>query len=146
MKIWPETVNIELICSGGSRIFPRGGANSQKCYYFSIFCRKLHENERIWTPRGGARVPGAPPWIRQCPSIWPCGNVLVRSFAIHLASMKSQHHQTRKSPHLTNKFNAYRPGANYIGRKCPSNVSRPDSKFKGKLSNWKARFRFTGQT
>ena len=45
---------------------PGGGANSQKCYYFSIFCRKLHENERIWTPRGGARVPGAPPWIRQC--------------------------------------------------------------------------------
>ena len=45
---------------------PGGGANSQKCYYFSIFCQKLHENERIWTPRGGARVPGAPPWIRQC--------------------------------------------------------------------------------
>ena len=43
-----------------------GGANSQNCYYFSHFCRKLHENERIWTPRGGARVPGAPPWIRQC--------------------------------------------------------------------------------
>ena len=38
---------------------PGGGANSQKCYYFSIFCRKLYENERIWTP-GGARVPGAP--------------------------------------------------------------------------------------
>ena len=47
-------------CSGGSRIFPRGGANSQKCYYFSIFCRKLHENERIWTPRGG-RASLAPP-------------------------------------------------------------------------------------
>ena len=46
--------------SGGSRIFPRGGANSQKYYYFSIFCRKLHENERIWTPRGGAR-PWCPP-------------------------------------------------------------------------------------
>ena len=46
--------------SGGSRIFPRGGANSQKCYYFSIFCRKLHENERIWTPRGG-RASLAPP-------------------------------------------------------------------------------------
>ena len=44
--------------------FPRGGANSQKCYYFSIFCQKLHENERIWTPRG-ARIPGAPPWIHQ---------------------------------------------------------------------------------
>ena len=44
--------------------FPQGGgANSQKCYYFSIFCRKLHENERIWTPGGG--VPGTPPWIRQ---------------------------------------------------------------------------------
>ena len=30
-----------------------GGANSQNCYYFSHFCRKLHENERIWTPGGG---------------------------------------------------------------------------------------------
>ena len=41
--------------------FSQGGsANSQKCYYFSIFCRKLHENERIWTPRGGAR-PWHPP-------------------------------------------------------------------------------------
>ena len=39
---------------------PGGGANSQKCYYFSIFCRKLHENERIWTPRGG-RASLAPP-------------------------------------------------------------------------------------
>ena len=39
---------------------PGGGANSQKCYYFSIFSRKLHENERIWTPRGGAR-PWRPP-------------------------------------------------------------------------------------
>ena len=38
--------------------FPRGGANSQKCYYFSIFCRKLHENEQIWIPRGGAH-----PWL-----------------------------------------------------------------------------------
>ena len=40
--------------------FPRGGANSQNCYYFSHFCRKLHENERIWTPGGGAR-PWRPP-------------------------------------------------------------------------------------
>ena len=48
-----------LLISGGSRIFPGGGANSQKCYYFSIFCRKLHENERIWTPGGGASL--APP-------------------------------------------------------------------------------------
>ena len=41
--------------------FSRGRcANSEKCYYFSIFfCRKLHENERIWTP-GKRGVPGAP--------------------------------------------------------------------------------------
>ena len=45
---------------------PGGGANSQKYYYFSIFCRKLHENERIWTPRGGGARPWRPPWIRQC--------------------------------------------------------------------------------
>ena len=36
---------------------PGGCANSQNCYYFSNFCRKLHENERIWTLGG---VPGAP--------------------------------------------------------------------------------------
>ena len=39
---------------------PGEGANSQKCYYFSIFCQKLHENERIWTP-GGGRASLAPP-------------------------------------------------------------------------------------
>ena len=55
-----RTVNGWSQFSGGSRIFPRGCANSQKYYYFSIFCRKLHENERIWTPRGG-RASLAPP-------------------------------------------------------------------------------------
>ena len=39
---------------------PGGCANSQNCYYFSKFCQKLHENERIWTPRGG-RASLAPP-------------------------------------------------------------------------------------
>ena len=38
---------------------PGGCANFQNCYYFSNFCRKLHENERIWTPGGGG---GARPW------------------------------------------------------------------------------------
>ena len=38
---------------------PGGCANSQNCYYFSNFCQKLHENERIWTP-GGVHVLGAP--------------------------------------------------------------------------------------
>ena len=35
------------------------GANSQSGCANLFFCRKLHENERIWTPRG-ARVPSAP--------------------------------------------------------------------------------------
>ena len=46
-KIW-------LVFSGGSRIFLGGGRAptpkvSVLTYYFG---RKLHENERIWTPRG----------------------------------------------------------------------------------------------
>ena len=48
--------------SGGSRIFLRGCANSQKCYYFAFFaknCMKMKEFD--W---GGAR-PWRPPWIRQ---------------------------------------------------------------------------------
>ena len=55
----------EGINSGGSRIFPRGWDNSQKCYYLSNFCLKLHENERNWTRRGwgggGVHVSLAPP-------------------------------------------------------------------------------------
>ena len=50
--------------------FPEGGcANSQKDYYFSFFfaenCMKMKE----FGPRGGARIPGAPPWVRQGPLV-----------------------------------------------------------------------------
>ena len=58
----PSNVDAERVHSAVADpgFSPGGGANSQKCYYFSIFCRKLHENERIWTPRGG-RASLAPP-------------------------------------------------------------------------------------
>ena len=36
-----------------------GGDNSQVDVILQILCRKLHENERIWTPRGRAFL--APP-------------------------------------------------------------------------------------
>ena len=47
-----------LLSSGGSRIFLRGGGLptprvSVLTYFLQSFYRKLHENERIWTPRGG---------------------------------------------------------------------------------------------
>ena len=56
---FPHSCRIKVIFSGGSRIFPGGGgAPTPKVgvltYFFS---RKLHENERIWTPRGSTR-----PW------------------------------------------------------------------------------------
>ena len=39
----------------------RGGALAPKsAIIFNFFCRKLHENERIWTP-GGGRVSLVPP-------------------------------------------------------------------------------------
>ena len=41
--------------SGGSRIFPGGGAPAPKsAIIFQFICQKLHENERIWTL--GARI------------------------------------------------------------------------------------------
>ena len=56
---------ITTITSGGSRIFPGGGAPTPKiAIIFHIFaenCMKMKE----FGPPGGARVPGAPPWIRQ---------------------------------------------------------------------------------
>ena len=39
--------------------FPEGGTKSQTSVILQFFCQKLHENERIWCPRG-ARVAGAP--------------------------------------------------------------------------------------
>ena len=74
-----EKLNVRHVClyiymcnevSGGSRIFPSRVRQFPNWDYFAIFCRKLHENERIWTPRG-ARVSGAPldppmevPWLK----------------------------------------------------------------------------------
>ena len=63
--IFSKKINIAIIMRGNHAVadpgFPPGGcANSQNCYYFSNFCQKLHENERIWTPRRGAR-PWRPP-------------------------------------------------------------------------------------
>ena len=48
-----------LVNSDGSRIFPRGCANSQKCYYFSNFLLKTAWKWKNLDPRG-ACVPGAP--------------------------------------------------------------------------------------
>ena len=47
-------------CSGGSRIFPGGAPTPKVGVLIYYFCRKLHENERIWTP-GGGRASLAPP-------------------------------------------------------------------------------------
>ena len=52
-----------LEISGGSRISPRRGSTPQRrgapTYDFAKFSQKLHEIERIWTPRGHASL--APP-------------------------------------------------------------------------------------
>ena len=57
------TMNTCLIISGGSRIFPRGVHQlRKKTIILQIFCRKLHENERIWAPQGRpAFMPPPPP-------------------------------------------------------------------------------------
>ena len=42
--------------------FSQGGAPTSKSALIFQFCsRKLHENERIWTPRGGGARPWRPP-------------------------------------------------------------------------------------
>ena len=51
---------VSILHSGGSRIFPRGGVNPPGGAWTRQISRKLHEIERIWTPRGGVR-PSRPP-------------------------------------------------------------------------------------
>ena len=71
---------------------PGGGANSQNCYYFSHFCRKLHENERIWTPRGGTRPwrpPLDPPMVCLCMEGGLCqGRSLSRGVSVQRVSVQ----------------------------------------------------------
>ena len=60
-----------VVCVTGYTVadpgFPRRGGGRQRPRWgrqptiLPNFYRKLHENERIWTPSRGARVPGAPP-------------------------------------------------------------------------------------
>ena len=47
--------------SGGSRIFPRGGRQLPKVLLFFNFLPKTAWKWKNLDPRGGARVPGAPP-------------------------------------------------------------------------------------
>ena len=56
-----SVVPFESYLSGGSRIFPKGGTNSQIGIILQIFRRKLHENERIWTPGGTSLAPPLDP-------------------------------------------------------------------------------------
>ena len=67
--------------------FSRGGcANSQIGIILSIFCRKLHENERIWTPGGRASL--APPLDQPMSSIFKVEPPISRtSFSVVLLSV-----------------------------------------------------------
>ena len=50
-----------------SRIIPGGGAPTPKiAIIFHIFTENCMKMKEFGPPGGGARVPGAPPWIRQC--------------------------------------------------------------------------------
>ena len=65
--------------------FSPGGAPTPKVGVLIYYCcRKLHENERIWTPGGGGARPWRPPlWIRQ----WVVQNC-VEVFILH----RDRHH------------------------------------------------------
>ena len=60
-----------------------GGAPAPKWVCYPVFCRKLHENEKIWTP---GRVPGAtpldPPMVHFCLH-FQCTNDELPSTFIH---------------------------------------------------------------
>ena len=66
--------------------FSPGGAPTPKiAIIFHIFaenCVKMKE----FGPPGGARVPGAPPWIRQCMELLFCGVLN------HLTAVKIMHY------------------------------------------------------
>ena len=63
--IFFQNFTLKLPCSGGSRIFPRGVRQLSKLLLFFKFLSKTAWKWKNLDP-GGARIPGGPPWIRQC--------------------------------------------------------------------------------
>ena len=75
----------EILSSGGSNIFLRGMPTPKVgvlTYYFAIFCRKPHENERIWT---GGLASLAPPGSV---SDYTCTNLSTQWIKDHFTSNK----------------------------------------------------------
>ena len=64
-----QTSHVDLF-SGGSRIFPRGCANSQNCYYFSNFLPKIAWKWKNLDSQGGARPWRSPPLLRSANAFW----------------------------------------------------------------------------
>ena len=57
-----EEIQINSVCSGGSRIFPRVGRQLPKVLlFFNFFAENCMKMKEFRPPGGGARVPGAPP-------------------------------------------------------------------------------------
>ena len=59
----------DYVCASQWRIqdFPQGGAPTPKiATIFQFFAENCMKMKEFGPPGGGARVPGAPPWIRQC--------------------------------------------------------------------------------
>ena len=88
--------------------FSRGGcANSQKCYYFSIFCRKLHENKRIWTPRGACPWRPPPPLylpMQSTPRVHKAVHLPENQFIFAVYSRKNFARKTKPICHLVVEF------------------------------------------
>ena len=84
-----------VLFSGGSRIFPRGCANSQKCYYFSLFFAENCMEMKEFGPPDWACIPGAT-WICQCYS-WPIHPKLVPEANILKAGKLLHHTRLKKA-------------------------------------------------
>ena len=83
--------------SGGSRIFPRGGVNLQGGREHAKFSRKLHEIERIWTPRGG-RASLTPP-------LDPPMEKIETFMFIYLHQAHSLFNNSTENPYMYDTFN-----------------------------------------
>ena len=79
LRLWEDAFvdGTRSIPVGCVSVADPGFSNYQIGIILQIFCRKLHENERIWTPRAVACVPGAPldPPLPTIPFLVPEGGL-----------------------------------------------------------------------
>ena len=110
--------------SGGSTIFPIGVSQLPKVLlFFNFFRRKLHENEKIWTPRGASLAP--PLDLPIYSTIHKAASSLVTGRSLQNGKMSMGNRRTERPPDPV--LYGGRPSGGFVNRAGRHHTPQPFS-------------------